>query len=132
MVDWNPVWSFADMVLTCFWRSAWISPRVVSLIAGFSATAALADPAGGVAVGVQEIAIDQTAKTMRKRFMKPAYGRGPDATVNRRRAPPPLPLGGRGAEALVVDVFGDRRVRAADRARRVAPQLDLAERGVES
>src|SRR6266540_5730743 len=42
-----------------------------------------------------------------------------------------LPLRGRGAEALVVDVLGDRRLFAADRAARIATQPHLAERGLE-
>src|SRR6266571_5780049 len=41
------------------------------------------------------------------------------------------PVGGRGAEPLIVDVFGDRRMLAADRALRIAAQTDLAEAALE-
>jgi hypothetical protein len=45
-------------------------------MAGFSRIAELADPLGGVVVGVQEIAIDQTANAMtakRECFTRSAY-----------------------------------------------------------
>src|SRR6266513_3802000 len=41
------------------------------------------------------------------------------------------PLRGRGAEALVVDVIGDRRMLAAHRAIRIAAQTHLAEAALE-
>src|ERR1700687_402885 len=155
MVDWNAVWSFDDIALTCFWRSAWMSPRVCSLMTGFSTTPALADATGGVVMGVHARTAAATKSAMSERFTELRIGEAATApaTLGDAECATPvalgalirggrdlrgalrgvlrLPLGWRGAEACVVDVLGDRRVRAADRTRRVAAQLDLAERRVE-
>src|SRR6202158_1867013 len=74
MVDWNAVWSFDDIALTCFWRSAWMSPRVCSLMTGFSTTPALADATGGVVMGVHARTAAATKSAMSERFTELGIG----------------------------------------------------------
>src|ERR1700687_1015800 len=126
MVDWNAVWSFDDIALTCFWRSAWMSPRVCSLMTGFSTTPALADATGGVVMGVHARTAAATKSAMSERFTELRIGEAgtAPAPLGAAKCPPPvargaltrgggdlrgslpgvlpLPLGWRGAEAFVV------------------------------
>src|SRR5689334_15000490 len=82
-----------------------------------------------VAVGVQAMSAMASAAKMesvrRIELRIRLAGRCPRGGVLR------LPLRRRGAEAFVVDVLGDGRMLSAGRARRIAAELDLAERAVE-
>src|SRR5258706_11789746 len=133
------VWFCVAIVSCCSCRRAWISPRVCSFMAGLTATATVGDASGGVVDGEQPMTIADAARTASNPLICDSiWVAAPRGSVRGGRdLPAPLrrvlrlPLGRRRAEALVVDLVGDRRVLAADRALRIAPQLDLAERRLE-
>ena len=67
------VWSRLNFASRCFWSSAWISPRVCSMIAGLTPAEALADAladaSGAGVVGVHAAMTAHAARTTTSRFM---------------------------------------------------------------